>query len=160
VAARAEAAAAFTAAGRPRGRAGTGAGARRAPAEAVMITGSRSNSSSWPGLGVTDACRTALVTTSETSRQASSICSASMPHDPNVWAASRRASDTMIGSAGNERSIEASSDPEDLTTKMAMSSSMSPGTANSAAVATASASPLAAAARTACCNIWPASASE
>ena len=82
-----------------------------------------------------------------------------MPHDPNVWAASRRASDTMIGSAGNERSIEASSAGEDLTTRMAMSSSMSPGTANSAAVATASASPLAAAARTACCSICTASSS-
>ena len=41
-----------------------------------------------------------------------------------------------------------------------MSSSMSPGTAYSAAVATASASPLAAAARTACRSISAASASE
>ena len=82
-----------------------------------------------------------------------------MPQDRKVWAASRLASETMIGSAGNVRSVEASSDGEDWTTRMAMSSSMSPGTAYSAAVATASASPLAAAARTACCSIWTASAS-
>ena len=83
-----------------------------------------------------------------------------MPQDLNVWAATRLASETMIGSAGNVRSVEASSDGEDFTTKMAMSSSMSPGTAYSAAVATASASPLAAAARTACFSISSASASE
>jgi hypothetical protein len=99
------------------------------------------------------------VTTSETSRQASSACPESMPQDRKVWAASRLASETMIGSAGNVRSVEASSDGEDCTTRMAMSSSMSPGTAYSAAVATTSASPLAAAARTACCSIWAASAS-
>ena len=119
-----------------------------------------SKSRSRPGLGVTEACRTALVTTSETSRQASSACPESMPQDRNVSAASRLASETMIGSAGKVRSIEASSDGEDCTTKMAMSSSMSPGTAYSAAVATASASPLAAAARTACWSISTASASE
>jgi hypothetical protein len=52
-----------------------------------------------------------------------------MPQDRKVWAASRLASETMIGSAGNVRSAEASSDGEDWTTRMAMSSSMSPGTA-------------------------------
>jgi hypothetical protein len=83
-----------------------------------------------------------------------------MPQVRKAWAASRRASETMIGSAGNTFSMEASSAGADFTTRMAMSSSMSPGTANSAAVATASASPVAAAARTACSSISTASVSE
>jgi hypothetical protein len=145
---------------RPGGWNRPGSRARAAPTGVGMLTGSRSKSSSSPGLGVTEACSTALVTTSETSRQPSAICSESMPQDRKVCAVSRLASETMIGSAGNTFSVEASCVGEDLTTRMAMSSSMSPGTANSAAVATASASPLAAAARTACSSISTASVSE
>ncbi len=62
-----------------------------------------------------------------------------MSQAANVAEASRRASETMIGSAGNERSKDARSSCEERNTRMAMSSSMSPGTAVSAATASASA---------------------
>src|SRR6266542_3216849 len=86
------------------------------------------------------ACSTTLVTTSETSRQASSACSGSIRQRAKVSVAIRRASDTMIGSAGKTRSFEGSLVADDRTTTIAMSSSMSPGTASSAAFATASTS--------------------
>ena len=90
-------------------------------------------------------CSTALVTTSDTSRQASSAWALSMPQSRNVSSAITRASDTMIGSAGNTRSRASSSSGSDRTTTMAMSSSMSPGTDSSAARAMRSALPPAAA---------------
>ena len=80
-----------------------------------------------------------------------------MSQDANVAWARRRASETMIGSAGNERSTEARSSGEQRKTRIAMSSSMSPGTAFSAAVASAPA--LAGAARSASQSMVIASAS-
>jgi hypothetical protein len=91
---------------------------------------------------VTDACSTAFVTTSETSRQASCACPSSISHAASVLAARRRASDTMIGSAGKVCSRDARSNGAELTTSIAMSSSMLPGTACSAACATALATPV------------------
>jgi hypothetical protein len=81
------------------------------------------------------ACRTTLVTTSDTSRQASSARSSGTCHSANASDAIRRASLTMIGWAGNVRSSSSSSSPTDLTTRIAMSSSISPGTASVAASA-------------------------
>ena len=85
-------------------------------------------------------CRTTLVTTSETSRQASSACLAGTPQRIRTARAWRRASETLIGSAGNAHSHEARSLREVRTTTMAMSSSISPGTASTAAWAMASTS--------------------
>ena len=84
-------------------------------------------------------CSTTLVTTSETSRQASSACSARQAPAVEGGCAWRRASETLIASAGKVASHEARSSREVLTTTMAMSSSMSPGTASSAACAMTSA---------------------
>ena len=81
-----------------------------------------------------------------------------MPQLVNVWWASRLASDTRIGSAGKLRSREASSTEEVRTTMIAMSSSISPGTACSAASAMASTVPVATP-RTASQSICSASAS-
>src|SRR5215475_7610787 len=78
-------------------------------------------------------CRTTLVTTSETSRQASSACLAGTPQRIRTARAWRRASETLIGSAGKAHSQEARSRREVRTTTMAMSSSISPGTASIAA---------------------------
>src|SRR5205823_10618174 len=86
--------AAFLAAARPDGTGlgGTGAGGPAGtPTGAGMISGSISRSRSRPGLGVIEACRTALVTTSETRRQASSDWPGSMPQARQGWAASRLA---------------------------------------------------------------------
>ncbi len=83
-------------------------------------------------------CSTTLVTTSETSRQARSACSSSIPHCANVSNAILLASDTLIGSAGYFTSQVGSSSSDVLITRMAMSSSIWPGTACSAAWATRS----------------------
>ena len=101
-----------------------------------------SSTSSCRGVGETAACSTTLVTTSETSRQARSACSTSMSQQTNVSCASRRASDTRIGSAGNWPSQDARSTSDVRTTTTAISSSISPGTACSAASATCSTGPV------------------
>jgi hypothetical protein len=62
-----------------------------------------------------------------------------MSQEAKVAIASLRASETMIGSAGKERSKDARSSGEERNTRIAMSSSMSPGTALSAATTSASA---------------------
>jgi hypothetical protein len=64
-----------------------------------------------------------------------------MPQDWNVASASRRVSETLIGSAGNVPSQDARSTREVRIATMAMSSSMSPGTASWAACAIDSTSP-------------------
>ena len=99
------------------------------------------------------------MTTSDTSRQVSSTCSRSIPQDAKVASASRRASDTMIASAGKVLSQEARSTGEVRIATMAMSSSMSPGTASWAAWAISSTSPCATR-RTAWCSMSRASSSE
>ena len=104
-------------------------------------------------------CSTTLVTTSDTSRQVSSTCSRSIPQDRNVASASLRASETLIGSAGNVQSQEARSTGDVRIATMAMSSSMSPGTASCAACAMSSTSPCATR-RTDWCSISRASSSE
>jgi hypothetical protein len=73
------------------------------------------------------------------------------------WAI-RLASDTLMGSAGKRPSQEARLVTEVRTTTIAMSSSISPGTAYSAASATAMTEPRAAS-RTACRSICCTSAS-
>ena len=63
-----------------------------------------SSANSCRGLGAAAVCRTTLVTTSETSRQARSAWSSSMPHSTNVSKAIFLASDTLIGSASKRMS--------------------------------------------------------
>src|SRR5690348_15577734 len=74
---------------------GEGTGAAKGTGESISISNLRA-----AGAGVTEACSTALVTISDTSRQARSAWSGSISHEANVAAATRRASETMIGSAG------------------------------------------------------------
>ncbi len=81
------------------------------------------------------------MTTSDTSRHASSAWVLSTPQAWKASRAIRRASETMTGSAGKTRSRASSSSGSERTTRIAMSSSMSPGTDSSAARAIALASP-------------------
>ena len=122
---------------------GTSHGIGDAVGAATAPTGISPNSRR--GLVAADVCRTAFVTTSETSRHASSAWAPSIPHARNVCSAIRRASDTMTGSAGKTRSRASSSAGSERATRIAMSSSISPGTDSSAARAIASAPPAAAA---------------
>ena len=110
------------------------------PDSGVSASGSSSRSKRRPaGLGVTDACRTALVTTSETSSSAQvGLVGVHLPGGERGRREPAGLGDhDRLGGEGPLEDREVFR--EERNTRIAMSSSMSPGTAVSAATASASA---------------------